>query len=229
VADDAVRDAVAKLSARASDQATNTAALIRTEAVTAAVGLGVLGATALVLGVWVSRAVRRELLDRLTSIDAAAAAIRDGDAMRRFDVGRDDELTRVAEAINAVLDRRDRDEAAMRGRNRELRALLAALVREVGAAAAVTGIDGEVLASALSQDQERVVEDLTPLVRNAARNLLRRGFVSPTELVTDLEQGGHHVAIRALVLGDRRIVGWLLVFDRRRSTTPRATASGADA
>jgi len=220
-----VRDAVAALAVEAGRNATSSTESIRAEATTTAVGLGILGAVVIVVGVWLLRLFRTTLFDRLATIDRAAVAIQAGETARRVAIHGDDELGKVARALDLVLDMRDRDEAAVRGRNRELRAVLVALLRQWPATAAITGIDGEIIVSTLSSDEEEILRSLTPQVRAAARTLLSRGFVSAEGLDTEIRLASGHVArLRALAIGDVRIVGWLAVF-RMHGAATSVTAS----
>jgi hypothetical protein len=167
----------------------------------------------LLFGAWMSRLARRSLFDRLAVIDHAVAQIRRGETCRRLGLEGDDELARVGAALDDVLDRHDRAEAAMQGRNREFRALLVALLHRWPRPAAITGIDGEILASTLSADQEDALRTITPQVRTAARTLLSREFLTAAELETDVRiDATHAISIRALALSGRRIVGWLADF-----------------
>ncbi len=205
-----IRDAVADLVVVTAEQAGRTAESVRNEAIRTAIGLGILAAAVLVFGAWVTRSVRVSLLDRLEAIDAALTSIRRGDSSRRLGLGGDDELGRLAAALDHVLDLRDRAESAMQGRNSELRAMLVALLDRWPRPGAITGIDGEIIASTLSEDQERALRSVTPQLRAAARTLLSRKFVSASELATDLRVDAQHsFAIRALALGEQRILGWV--------------------
>jgi hypothetical protein len=170
----------------------------------------VLGVIALGVGASAFRSLRRSLLDRLTELDRAARDIQQGDEARRITLDGDDELAHIARALNFALDLRERNDAQMRGRNREIRAVLIALLRQSSGPAAITGIDGEVIASTLAPDDEARLRSLTPQLRKAASILLSRGFASAGELATDVSfaEGGV-VHIRALALGEQRIVGWL--------------------
>lgn len=215
--DTPVRSAVAALSMIAGEQATRTGEAVRSEAVTIAVGLGILGAAVVMFGAWMFRTVRIRFFDRLAAIDATAAAIASGDVTRRVGDTGADELSRVAAALDSVLDLRDRGEAAMRGRNRELRALLVALLHEWSYPVAVVGIDGEIILSTLSSDEEQALRSITPQLRAAARTLLSRGFLSVDELATDVRVGTHHVYIRALSIGGERIVGWIAALQEQPS------------
>lgn len=186
---------------------------LATQANNAALGLALTGTLALVVGVGILRAIRTHLIDRITTLDAAAHAIVQGDHARRIALLGNDELARVGRAIDYVLDARDRGDAEMRGHNREVRALLVALLRQWPKPAAVTGIDGEILVSTLSSDAEQVLRELSPRVRAAAKILLSRGFVSASELSTEVTSAGYVARVQALALGEQRIVGWLAVFE----------------
>jgi HAMP domain len=195
----------------AGEAAEGALAAMRSDARTSAVGLGILGAVVLVLGVWASRATRVRIFDRLARIERTALAISSGDVTRRVGDGGTDELARVGAALDLVLDLRDRGEAAVRGRNRELRALLVGLLRQWPHPVAVAGIDGEIIVSTLSPVQDEAFGSITPELRQAARTLLSRGFLSAGELTTEIRTDARHwVRIRALTVGDQRLVGWLV-------------------
>jgi hypothetical protein len=224
-----VAEGVAALTARVGREATTSADAVASQAMTAAVGLSVLSMLTLVLGGGALRTTRRGFLRRLIELDQAAIDICQGDEARRVAPEGDDELARLAKALNFALDARDRCDAAMHGRNRELRALLVALLRRWPTPAAITGIDGDVLASTLSGDAEQQLHSLAPQVRKAAGILLSRGFVSASELETDVSfAGGDVVRIRALALGEQRVVGWLAEFeDPSKKVRPVSAAQGA--
>lgn len=211
-----IRAAVAALGSIAVEQATRTARSVEAEANKAALGLGVLAALVVVLGAWASRAVRVSLFDPLTAIDRAVVEVQQGDTTRRLGLRGNDELARVAAALDSVLDSRDRAEAAVQGRNRELRALLVATLHHWPKPAAVTGIDGEIIVSTLEGEEEEALRAIAPQLRAAARTLLSRKFLAAAELATDIRvDATHFISIRALALGEQRIVGWLAVFNTR--------------
>ena len=192
-----------------------------TRATTAAIGLAVIGVIGLAVSAGAFRSLRRGFLRRLTELDQAALDIQQGDEARRVSLEGDDELDRIGRALNFALDLRERNVAEMRGRNREIRAVLVAFLRQWPRPVAITGIDGEVIASTLAADDEAKLRSLTPQVRKAASTLLSRGFVSAGELATDVSFAeGSVVHIRALALGEQRIVGWLAEFDQP-TTGPR--------
>jgi HAMP domain-containing protein len=214
----AVALALAAFTAGVGREATHSAEAIASRSTTAAVGLGILGVMALAVGAGSFRSLRRGFLRKLTELEHACADIQQGDTARRVPVEGDDELDRIARALNLALDLRDRSDAEMRGRNREIRALLVAMLRQWPRPVAITGIDGEVIASTLAPADEDRLRSLTPQVRKAASILLSRGFVSAAELTTDVSfaEGGI-VHIQALALGEQRIVGWLAEFKTAHS------------
>jgi hypothetical protein len=184
---------------------------LRSEALTSAVGLGILGGAMLVLGAWVFRSAHARILERLARIEQTAAAIQTGDVARRVGDRGSDELARVAAALDAVLDLREHDEAAARGRNRELRAVLVGVLRQWSHPVAIAGIDGEIIVSTLSPEEDEAFGSITPELRKAARTLLSRRFLSPAELSTEIRTDSQHwVRVCALTVGEQRMVGWLV-------------------
>lgn len=220
----ALRSAVAALSTAAGQQATRTADVVRDEALTAALGLGLLAALTLILGAWVSRVARTTVLDRLEALDQAVSAVLGGQRLRRLPAAGSDELGRLGDALNQVLDLRDRSEAAMDGRNRELRALMVALLHRWPRPAAITGVDGEVMVSTLDEHREAVLRSITTQLRAAATTLLSRQFSTAAELETTMRIGDDLVAIQALATDAKRVVGWLSTFpdELPRTATPEA-------
>jgi HAMP domain-containing protein len=195
----------------AGEQGIDAVEALRSEALTSAAVLGLLGGVVLVLGAWVSRSVRVRILERLARIEQTAAAIQVGDVTRRVGDRGSDELARVAAALDAVLDLRDREEAAARGRNRELRAVLVGVLRQWPHPVAIAGIDGEIIVSTLSPAEDEAFGSITPELRKAARTLLSRRFLSPAELATEIRTDSRHwVRVRALTVGEERMVGWLV-------------------
>lgn len=195
----------------AGEQGPEAVETLRSEALTSAAGLGILGGVVLVLGAWVSRSARVRILERLARIEQTAVAIQTGDVTRRVGDHGSDELARVAAALDAVLDLRDRDEAAARGRNRELRAVLVGVLQQWTHPVAIAGIDGEIIVSTLSPEEDEAFESITPELRKAARTLLSRRFLSPAELGTEIRTDSRQwVRIRALTVGEERMVGWLV-------------------
>jgi len=217
----AARDAVSALAATATEALAAEIEVIGDEAATSAVGLGLLAAASVAVGAWLLRLLRVRLLDRLSAVDVASRAILRGDQLRRVGLAGDDEIAALGAALDLVIDLRDRNDAAMRGRNRELRAQLVALLRQWPAPAAITGIDGEIVVSTLSDPAQEVLRSLTPQVRAAAKTLLSRGIASAQGLATEVRvASGHVVQLRGLAIGEMRLVGWLAIVSGEPEVPP---------
>ncbi len=208
----ALRDAVVALAVNAAERLSRGGEAVRGEASTAAIGLGLLTAITFVLGAWAMRATRAAVFERFDAIDRAVSGVKQGQRLRRLPATGADELSRLGQAVNEVLDLRDRVTAAVEGRNRELRALLVALLHRWPRPAAITGIDGEVMVSTLDERQELVLRSLTAQLRSAATTLLSRNFTTAAELETTILIEGEEVVIQALATGPKRVVGWFSTF-----------------
>lgn len=208
----ALRSAIAALTSVAGDRASTTADVIRDEALTAALGLGILAALTLLFSAWAVRSAQAAVFDRLAAIDGAVAELVRGHRLRRISTRGNDELSRLADALNQVLDLRDQTEAAMEGRNRELRAVLVALLFRWPRPAAVTGVDGELMVSTLNDSQEAILRSITSQLRDAAGTLLSRHFSTASELETNIRIEDHVIEIKALAVDPKRVVGWLSTF-----------------
>lgn len=205
-----VAEAVAALTAKIGHDAKQSAEQLADRSTTTAAGLALFGVLALVLGAGGIRSLHRRFLRPLSTLERAALDVSSGDDARRVPALGNDELTRIANALNHVLDARDRSVAELDGRNRDMRALLVSLLRAWTRPAAVASIDGDILASTLNEIDEAHVRAISPQVRKAAGILLSRGFASAAELSTDVSfADGTIVHVRALALADQRFVGWL--------------------
>ena len=209
----AARSALVALLLRASQRTDDALAQIESEALAIAIGLGVLSALVLLAGMWPPRILRVHLFDPLQELNQAVRAAGAGEGLRRVTLRPDGELGQLAQALNHLLDERDRETGELRGRLREVRALLAAVLHRWPHPASVTGLDGEVIVSTLAQEEEQALLNLTPQIRSAARAILSRGFASAEELNTDIKlPSGRRVRLQSLALGERRMVGWLATF-----------------
>jgi hypothetical protein len=194
----------------------------REQAVAAAVGLAVVVTAALLSFGFLSRVLQQQLLGRLHELRVVTEAVSSGEPARRARTGARDELGLVASCLNDALDKQHQLEAQMRGRLAEQRQVLVGLLARWHTPAAVAGVDGEIVASTLSPDDEDVLHELTPQVRQAARVLLTRKFLSPDELATDVIVRGRTVHIRALTARNTRVVGWFATFDTPFAAPPAA-------
>lgn len=183
-------------------------------AIEAAVLLGVLVTVALLSLGPLSRSLQRDVLGRLSEVGSVTEAIASGDRRRRVRDFYQDELGQVARQLNAALDRQQELESQMQGRLLEQRRVLVGLMKQWPMPAALIGIDGELVASTLSEDDEAELDRLTPRVRMAAKVLMTRRFVRAEELSADIKasDGVRVVQMRALASGDNQIAGWLASF-----------------
>jgi len=191
-------------------------------AIEGAVLLGVLVTIALLSLGFLSRSLQRDVLGRLTEVGHVTEAIAAGDRRRRVRDFYQDELGLVARQLNAALDRQHELESQMQGRLLEQRRVLVGLLNQWPTPAAMIGIDGELVASTLTADDEAELHRLTPRVRMAAKVLMTRRFVKAEELAADIKasDGRRVVQIRALASGDNQIAGWLASFVRPRTRAP---------
>lgn len=183
-------------------------------AIEAAVLLGVLVTVALLSLGPLSRSLQRDVLGRLSEVGSVTEAIASGDRRRRVRDFYQDELGQVARQLNAALDRQQELESQMQGRLLEQRRVLVGLMKQWPMPAALIGIDGELVASTLSEDDEDELDRLTPRVRMAAKVLMTRRFVRAEELSADIKASDavRVVQMRALASGDNQIAGWLASF-----------------
>jgi HAMP domain-containing protein len=173
--------------------------------------LGVLMVVGLLSYLVLARMLQNLLLGRVQGLVEVTDAIAAGERKRRADATIDDELGRVARFINQALDQEQRIAALAQGRLAEQRELLVSLVRRLDRPTTVVGIDGAIIASTMSTQEQTSLEKLTPEIRRAAKVLLDRKFLSADELTTEvLERStGRAFWIRALAGGRGRVVGWL--------------------
>jgi HAMP domain-containing protein len=191
-----------------------------------AVLLGVMVTLALLSLGFLSRSLQRDVLGRLLEVGHVTEAIAAGDRRRRVRDFYHDELGLVARQLNAALDRQHELESQMQGRLLEQRRGLVGLLNQWPTPAAMIGIDGEVVASTLTHDDEAELDRLTPRIRAAAKVLMTRRFVKAEELAVDIKasDGERLVRVRAMASGDNQISGWLATFVGEKRVTDEPTA-----
>jgi methyl-accepting chemotaxis protein len=165
-----------------------------------ALGHGSLVLVALLSLVFLSQALGRSVLDRLSELASVAAAIATGDRQRRATATHHDELGSVGEQLNAVLDRLAEMEGSTAGRLNQERQLTLALLDELPAPAAIVSLTGAVVASRLSVERTRQVEA-------AARRLPRPEEWSAGDAPMEVEDRG--MTFRPLRASGLRALGWL--------------------
>ena len=156
-----------------------------------AAGHGLVVVLALVSFAWLSRAMRRTILDRLANLKDVAQAMARGDLERRADATRPDELGLLAEQLNDLLDRDADLRGRMDARLAASRDLVLGLLAARTAQAVLFAPDGRVVAST-TPDAE-----VTP-AKEALREF-RAGNADETD-------GFEVVQLRA----GARSVGWLV-------------------
>jgi methyl-accepting chemotaxis protein len=149
-----------------------------------------------------SRALRRDILDRLDELRSVAAAIAGGDHRRRAACVRDDELGMVAGQLNALLDLQQETENNIQSRLLEVRLALRGLVATWSEPVALFLVSGELVASSLDGS------DTTLAMLAAASPSLPRGD-GPADEVVEREEGGRRYRYRLIRAPEGQRVGWL--------------------
>ena len=138
----------------------------RGEAGRRAAGHGLVVVLALMSFAWLSRALRRDVLVRLTNLKSVASAMASGDTDRRADATRSDELGLLAEQLNNLLDR----EAELRGRMdtrlAASRDLVLGLLARVAEPSVLFAPDGRVIASTLADPEIKTALELLKRARS---------------------------------------------------------------
>lgn len=121
--------------------------------------LGALVAVSLLSFVFLSRAIQSHILARLDHLRQGSEAVAEGDTRRRLLVRRDDELGRVAAAVDRLLDRLQQAEGRSRAEVRRERRLALGLLASHGPGAAVFDLDGRLLAGEPGEEVRRRVRE----------------------------------------------------------------------
>lgn len=210
--DERLRDAVASLSDAAERSALEASSAVQDEATTSSIGLGIVALLVIVAGTWLLRAAKTTLVDRLEAIDDAVSAVAGGNRARRLPTAGGDELSRLADALNRVLDREHRTDAAAQGRIGALRAMLVGVLQQWPRPAALIGLDGEISVSTIDATRERDLEGLCDDLRRATKTLLSNPDASPEALESRVRVGREAIDLHVLRVGPHRVVGWLAEF-----------------
>jgi HAMP domain-containing protein len=113
---------------------------------------------ALVSFAWLSRVLRRRLLDRLADLKAIAQAMAAGDRDRRADATRADELGLLAEQLNELLDRQAEIDGRMEARLAGVTDVTIGLLASLEEPAALLASDGRFVASTIRDSEVRLIE-----------------------------------------------------------------------
>ena len=157
---------------------------------------------ALITVAFLSRQLRRGLVDRLVATATVAQAVADGDKTRRANSGPDDELGIIGRQLNALLDTEQALHAEMEGRLCQQRQLLLGLSHSWPKPVALFTIYGDLTVSTLD-DQDREAIEAAELK-----------FPDPPTYTADdrpfeVTAGGRQIHCRLLRVAGRRPVGWL--------------------
>lgn len=169
--------------------------------------LGALVAVSLLSFVFLSRAIQRHILARLDHLRRGGEAVAQGDTRRRLLDHRDDELGRVAAAVDRLLDRLQQAEGRSSAEVRRERRLTLALLASHGPAVAVFDLDGRLLAGEPGEEAQRRVHEWArsedgPRAREEAGD----GAAARAEPVAL----GDGLEARPLRSPDGGLVGWLV-------------------
>lgn len=168
---------------------------------------GALLVVVLITVAFLSRQLRRGLVDRLVATATVAhAVLTEGDRSRRVHAGPDDELGLIGEALNALLDTEQALQAQMEGRLCQQRQLLLGMAELWPKKVALFTIYGDLAVSSLS-DRDR--EEL---------QAAELKFPDPPKEIKDdrpfvAQAGGRELTFRLLRSQGRRPVGWLTELD----------------
>ncbi len=171
--------------------------------------LGVLVTIALLSLVLMSRALKEQLLSRLTYINHVIGAIAAGDTRRRLQVRSDDELGTIARHFNTAIDTQDELRAEAQGRLNEQRQLLLGVIDHCSEPVALLGLDASIIASTMDEDTLDTLAMHSDWVHEDGRALLRDFDPGdePPEASVPIEGGEAH--FRLMVAEGVRPVGWL--------------------
>ncbi|QDG51210.1 HAMP domain-containing protein [Persicimonas caeni] len=168
------------------------------------VWLGVLVAIALLSLVFLSRALRKHLIARLTYFKEVSEAIAEGEYKRRLKAGYDDELGAIARHFNAALDAQEHLRSKATGLINQQRQLLIGALECLSEPGALVALDGSVVATTMNKSAlDRVLEQRT-WVQSKGRDLLK-AYEPGGEPPTGTSEG---VRFRLMVAEGKRPVGW---------------------
>jgi hypothetical protein len=160
----------------------------------------------LIVVAFLSRQLRRGLLDRLVATATVAQAVADGDRSRRADDGPDDELGIISHQLNALLDTELALHAEMEGRLCQQRQLLLGVLQSWPKKVAVFTIYGDLAVTTLDEkERDPVVAAEIDFPASPAKVEEDQPFTARI--------GERELRFRLLRVDGRRPVGWLAEVD----------------
>ena len=175
--------------------------------------LGVLVLLA-IFSMWIlSRSLNKHFLTPLGEIKAFRETISSGELNRRLHIEGGDELSHLAKDINTLLDTELQLESRMRGRLNHQRQLLLGMIHRAVKPIALAGLDGNLIASSLSQFDEAIINSLSEEIGQKGRDMLKNLKDSDAvATATIVSKEGRKIVIELLRAELGRPVGWLLYF-----------------
>lgn len=167
---------------------------------------GSLLALSLIVVAFLSRQLRRGLVDRLVATASVAQAVADGDRSRRANPGQDDELGIIAHILNYLLDTELALHSEMEGRLGQQRQLLLGMVHSWPKKVALFTIYGDLAVSTLGEeDREQLQAAELKFPDPPAQARDDQDFVTRV--------GERELRFRLLRVDGRRPVGWMAEVD----------------
>ena len=172
--------------------------------------LGALVAVSLLSFGFLSRAIQRHILSRLDHLRRGSEAVAEGDTRRRLLDREEDELGRVAAAVDRLLDRLQQTEGRARAEVRRERRLALALLAGHGPGAAVFDLEGRLLAGEVGEEVEARVREWARGEQGARARAAGRGGAAPGAGAAAPVALGGGLEARPLRAPDGGTVGWLV-------------------
>lgn len=175
----------------------------RDAAVQGSAWLGLLVAVALVSLVFLSRALRVQVLDRLVRLARDMEEVVRGDTTRRLGESGDDELGLLARRVDELLDHHHRRETALAGRLAEERRRVLGLISARPRGTVLLSVAGERLAG--EKPEPEIADAVSQWIRREGRERIREGGGVHARVDT----AGGAVLLTLLVSRPGHPVGWL--------------------
>jgi HAMP domain-containing protein len=173
---------------------------------------------ALISFVFLTRALQKRLLDRLTEIREVASAVRAGDPHRRVSVQMHDELGDVGRQLNEALDRYTELERHVDGRLSEMKQDFLGLFDAFDIRGAFFNLDGGLVASTLTPEGDDLPDELEDCIVEAGRDLVDARTTDAEAVTRVTAPDGSDITVELVYARGRRLVGWLAHLEHQRST-----------
>jgi hypothetical protein len=179
------------------------------------VWLGVLVTIALLSLIFLSRALHKYLISRLTYFKQVSEAIAEGDHKRRFELGYNDELTSIARHFNAAIDAQEELRSQAQGLLNQQRQLLIGALEQWPNPVALVGLDGSLIASTMDDDTLEAVLGERRWVQTDGRDLVKVHEPGDEVPESGVELDNDDVVrFRLMVAAQKRPVGWIATLER---------------